>query len=211
VIFYEDFFRWLFLDGAMQSVQSPSSPSVFRESMHPFTAAFQMPTPERAQAVSRLLLEQPEVASTVNAKGSLPIHLALRSRQPLEVLRLLVQAYPQGAQAQDEFGSLPLHLALSGDGASSEIAFELLRLHPEGARTADPVNSMLPIHLALMLDRSAPILRLVQALLEAHVHGSIAKAPSGDRPIHLAVYLDHGPDVMEEILKAAWKCHQQQK
>lgn len=209
---YEDFFQWLFLDSCVM-LRTPSlpSPMLHLDSWSALMAVLQSQLPGQAEAVARLLREKPEAASTLDSSGNLPVHTALRTKQPVEVLRLLLQAHPQGVRAQDEFGSLPLHLALSGDTSPSEVVADLVRFYPAGASVVDQASGMLPVHLALLQKRSEALVGVLKALLEAYVEGSVAKAPSGDRPIQLAVYLNHGPGVMEEILKAAWKCQAQQK
>lgn len=222
-ICYEDFFQWLFSDGSMipcvagavaptcgtdvaPKLMQASSPTVAVDPTHPIAAVLVLqPAEDRAAAMAKLLREKPEAASSVDLHGNLPVHLALQTRQPSEVSNLLLQAYAEGAKVRDRFGSLPLHLALSGGSSSSPVVAQLVQIYPEGAGIRDDASGMLPIHLSLMQSELGALPGLVKMLLDAYPDGSIARAPSGDTPIQLAVYLDRGSEVMEEILKAAWK------
>jgi hypothetical protein len=231
---YDEFFRWLYSSRKPEAVQSPQTPDakttaareapitasssaqnetnragLLAPSLDPSTplgAALSRQEPEeKANAVAELLKSQPEVASATDAHGRRPLHLALRMGQPREVVKMLLEADLQAAAVQDIYGSLPLHVALSVSSTSNETVLDILQAHAEGASVVEKSSGMLPIHLALM--RSGPGFHadVIKALLEAHPSGSLAKAPSGDRPIQLAVYLDRGQAVMQELLKAAWK------
>lgn len=221
---YEEFFQWLFVGSVMvqdssgvfpsistaSASQVPILPALSLDSTHPLTAVLLIPAlADRLASLAELLKNDPKAPASVDRVGSLPLHLALRSKQPLEVVTILLQAYPEAAKCKDQFGSLPLHLALTGDATSSEGATYLLRAYPEAASVRDEASGMLPLHLALMQRCSVSFLSFLTALLEAYPDGSLAKAPSGHRPIQLAVYLAHGPDALEELLKAAWKAQLQ--
>lgn len=224
---YEDFFTWLFSSEEHALMQrslgesapapeiaaargvsaTPASPLAWDDA-HPLSALVNETAPaERAEAVAKFLKQQPQVASTPDAQGKLPLHLALETGQPQELTRTLLQAHPEAAGVRDRYGSLPIHSALSGNGSSNGSVADLLRAYPAGASSKDDATGMLPVHLLLMQSGPSPAqLKVVlQQLLEAYPEGSLAKAPSGDRPIQLAVYLDRGTDVFEEILKHAWK------
>lgn len=180
---YEDFFRWLFVDNdkPLHSQQPSLNMSGIRVS---------------PKAATR--------DQMVRAEGSIALHVALKTSQPVEISKTCLQECPEGAKLCDSYGTLPIHMALTGDGASSSIIDALLEIYPEGAGIVDEATGMLPIHLALMQKRSEELVSVLKVLLKAYPEGSTIAAPSGDKPIQLAVYLDHGPDVMEEILKAAW-------
>ena len=45
----------------------------------------------------------------------LPLHYAARFKAPVEVVRALLDAYPQGAETMNNEGRLPLHLAAEAD------------------------------------------------------------------------------------------------
>lgn len=221
LIYYEEFFQWLFVDvvavadasGALSPAfqtsaahQLPQASLAPLHSNHPLSQALSVSPPgERAVAVTKMLKERPELASAVDSKGYLPLHEALLSRQPAEVSAMLLKAYPEGARVLDKFGSLPLHTALSGDGASSDLATEIFKVYPEASSIRDQATGMLPIHMALMQRSTLPLQSLLSDLLQAYPAGSMAPAPSGDRPIQLAVHLDHGPVVMQELFQVAWQ------
>jgi hypothetical protein len=226
-IHYEDFFRWLFSDRPVQSLQesqgqtsqSKNAPDLGHRDAYktalpppaidpakPLGAALLLPDVQaRAAAVDEVLRSEPGIATTVNSQGKLPLHLALRSGQPRDVVQLLLRANPDGAAVQDNYGSLPLHIALSTGGTAYETIADVLEAFLAGASVEDKASGMLPLHSVLMRDAPALPATLVKALLEANPAAILAKSQAGDSPMKLAMYFDRGPAVMEELLKTAWK------
>ncbi len=74
----------------------------------------------------------------------LPIHSACALNPPVEFLRALVKAYPDGPRTVDDQGMHPLHYAC-GARASREVIYLLLMSFPQAAMRSDP-NGMLPLH-----------------------------------------------------------------
>jgi len=172
----------------------------------PFGAAFQLQDLNaKVSAVEELLRTRPEVAMIQDAQGKLPLHLALRSGQPKDVVKLLLRANPNAAAAQDRYGALPLHIALSTGNTAYDVIADVLEAYVAGAGVEDKASGLLPVHLALMHNVPELPASLIKELLEAYPAGSLAKSPSGDTPMKLVMHFDHGSAVMEEVLKAAWK------
>ena len=73
------------------------------------------------------------------------MHWAAQLRAPLEVVRALLDAYPQGAQTMATSGMLPLHIA-TASGAPLEVIRLLLNAYPQGAQTLTN-DRQLPMHL----------------------------------------------------------------
>ena len=74
----------------------------------------------------------------------LPIHSACALNPPVDFLRALVKAYPDGPRTVDDQGMHPLHYAC-GARASREVIYLLLMSFPQAAMRSDP-NGMLPLH-----------------------------------------------------------------
>lgn len=87
-----------------------------------------------------------------NKRGWLPLHLAAASpvdEQDPELIRRLVELYPNGASTPDHKGRYPLHLAC-GTGKSWKGGLEILmEAYPEAIAPAD-ANGLLPFHHATM-------------------------------------------------------------
>jgi hypothetical protein len=74
--------------------------------------------------VEALLLHYPEGATIRNKYGSLPLHMAASNRASVDVVRLLIEAYPDALHLQNDDGMTPLDLAMAaaaapGEGAAS--------------------------------------------------------------------------------------------
>jgi len=62
--------------------------------------------------IAALLKVRPDGAQQLDGEGLLPLHIAARSCAPVDVLELLIQAYPDGMRAMDATSyRLPLHFA----------------------------------------------------------------------------------------------------
>ena len=71
------------------------------------------------------------------------MHYAVYRSGPEEVVRLLLETYPDGAKAMNERGSLPLHHAAYRD-APMEVARLLLDAHPAGTKATTTVSYPYP-------------------------------------------------------------------
>ena len=91
--------------------------------------------------------QEGEASASRVSRGSgwLPLHYAACIRAPLEVVRALLDAYPQGAQTMATSGMLPLHIA-TASGAPLEVIRLLLNAYPQGAQTLTN-DRQLPMHL----------------------------------------------------------------
>ena len=99
-------------------------------------------------------------------RGLLALHFAAVYQAPLEVVRALLDAYPEGAQTTDNDGMLPLHHAALND-APVEVVCALLDAYPQGAQTTKN-DGWLPLHDAAFND--APVVG--RALRDQNVPGS---------------------------------------
>ena len=92
----------------------------------------------RLDVVKLLLESYPGAASTTRNKGKLPLHICCESpRASIEVVRELVQAYPEGIQARsDTSSSIPLHVACRSRAPVSVIEF-LIKEYPKSLSIED--------------------------------------------------------------------------
>ena len=114
-----------------------------------------------------------------NGARYLPIHYCCKYKAPLQVMRAMVEAYPEGlSAASQEFDMLPLHLACQ-HGCSPAIMDLLLEHYPYAASTMD-AHGLLPLHLACTEGTSVPV---VQALLRANPHAAGVPDRRGMTPL----------------------------
>ena len=80
-------------------------------------------------------------------EGNLVLHSACERKKPNEVIiRLLMEAFPEGLKEKDKEGNLPLHSALEvGDEMPVSIIKEMLDLYP-GACLVKDKEANFPIH-----------------------------------------------------------------
>jgi len=95
----------------------------------------------------------PQGVQVKNGSDNLPLHIACSKAASLDVIKYLVNAYPEDAQITtqqdclyDDEG-LPLHVALSCDAPLDAIKF-LLDTYPQGAQVTTTYASNLPHHIA---------------------------------------------------------------
>ena len=88
--------------------------------------------------VQALLHAHPAAASTPTHNGALPLHWAACFQASLDVIQLLLRAYPEAAYTATMstiYGMLPLHWATQSytTPPSVEVVAALLAAHPEAA------------------------------------------------------------------------------
>ena len=129
--------------------------------------------------------------------GQLALHEAVFYRAPVEVVRALLDAFPQGAQATCGGGHLALHFALDR-GAPMEVVRALLDAYPQGAQVADS-DGCLALHFAA--SNGVPV-EVVRALLDAYPEG--AQATDSDRRLafHWAAEAGASVEVVCALLDA---------
>mmetsp|Transcript_14648 Transcript_14648/g.21646 ORF Transcript_14648/g.21646 Transcript_14648/m.21646 type:complete len:805 (-) Transcript_14648:120-2534(-) len=63
--------------------------------------------------VSTIVNTSPQLTALKNNLGMLPLHVAAGFRASVEVLRVLIAAYPNAIQSRDDLGRVPLHYSFS--------------------------------------------------------------------------------------------------
>lgn len=156
-----------------------------------------------------LIKANPQAAGCADSAGWLPLHCAAAHESAEEEVRLgdcargsrcgkcppllsasdaalaqvieeLLSAFP-GAATRNSHGELPLHLAAKARAGAGVIK-QLLRAHPEAAKTAGQAG-LLPLHLAA--GRKAG-LAVVATLLKSYAAATGIASDDGDLPLHLA-------------------------
>jgi len=136
--------------------------------------------------VSELIKIYPQGARERDERGNVPLCLALKASASLEVLVLLLGAYPEIVHIPNK-GKLPLHVAAQYK-APLEFITELITLFSQGARETDEYGN-LPLHLAAEAKCSYAT---ICALVDAYPEGATAKNKRGKQATdHLALPLHH--------------------
>ncbi|CAE7647971.1 unnamed protein product [Symbiodinium sp. CCMP2592] len=120
-----------------------------------------------------------------DSNGQVPLHLAVEYGS-FDVLRLLVEAWPEGVQVADSNGQVPLHLAV--EYGSFDVLRLLVEAWPEGVQVADS-NGRVPLHVAFerSVEPCGPSGRdTILVLLEVWPEGLRAADVDGDTPLHFA-------------------------
>ncbi|KAK1744428.1 hypothetical protein QTG54_004961 [Skeletonema marinoi] len=105
--------------------------------------------------------------------GRTPLHVACGTGADAEIIRLLVEAYPQACDLQDEDGRLPLHLACDiecvlFEGDQTERApptIDVVRALLSGSWRSvlvEDEDEMSPIEYAIVSDANIKVVKLLQ-------------------------------------------------
>jgi ankyrin repeat protein len=91
-----------------------------------------------------------------NARGELPLHLAIQTGKDWGHIDSLVRAYPDSCKHCNARGELPLHLAIKF-GTDIRIAKKLWKQYPQAAAVVDGSTRLYPFQLAACrIERAAP-------------------------------------------------------
>jgi hypothetical protein len=129
----------------------------------------------------------------------LPIHVACSVHAPLDVIKAIVEAYPECVQCiESAFKRLPLHVACQF-AARSDVIEYLVEQYVASTMEAD-VLGRLPIHYAC--SNGAP-LDVVKVLLRVNKAATCYADFNGWVPLHVAVHFGAQTAVVEEILNVS--------
>lgn len=95
---------------------------------------------------------------------SLPLHMALRRKAPVQVIQALVEHYPTSTRSREYYGMTPLHVACQS-GVTLDVVQLLVEQCPEAVKTPDLLG-LLPLHLACLSEACRR--DVIVCLLEAH-------------------------------------------
>ena len=138
--------------------------------------------------------------------GALPLHIACQVGAPVDILRLLVQAFAAAFQIADGNGGLPLHTACKGAAPSLELIRYVVEQDPNAVQAANN-DGALPLHLLCgsrlhLLSRSKPSVQTVQYLLGMFQGALAMRTHRGDLPLMVACKAYCSESVLQVLLTA---------
>lgn len=139
--------------------------------------------------VNLLLKANPDAASARRGVGRVPLHQIMFSdRIPMDTLKSLCSAYPEGVKTKDFYGRVPLHYACDVNKPSSDssVVHHLLDLYPEGATVRDS-HLLYPLTIAIDRDHEAVNLEVVRMLYNAFPAALSVPSLNNKLPLHIAV------------------------
>jgi ankyrin len=145
----------------------------------------------RSTDAAKLLLEFGANMQKKDITGNTPLHLAALMGNT-DVVRLLVERWPNGMRVKNHRGNTPLHVAAQ-DGMV-EVVRILVERWPECMRVKNDRGST-PLHLAAMYtgkdfrpEAPAPMrmMEVVRFLVESWPEGTKEEGKAGNTPLHLA-------------------------
>jgi len=124
-----------------------------------------------------------------------PFHDAANGQ--FDMLRMLLDAYPNGAKMKNNHGLLPLHVAAT---CHSKCVPPLLVAFQAGAKEADKFG-MLPLHWAVMGngENIQDNLTIIHALMDAFPDAVTVEDHHGFIPLHKSIYYGHA-EIVEALL-----------
>lgn len=142
-----------------------------------------------AAFLESLLFGYPEsIRKKETGSKRLPLHIAVRSRLPDDVILYILNKYPEACAKQDSQGRVPLHYAIS-NFAPLSIIQKLIHTCPASASAADFLG-WTPLHVAANTARSAA---MVELCIEASPESVVAYTKKGNTPL-MAANNGNGPD-----------------
>lgn len=154
-----------------------------KEGRTPMHAAFLLSKEEPpALGVIRALLTSPgdNAIRLKDSSGRLPIHIAAERGAGEAILRMLVEAYPDGCYRVNKHGDLPLHLLLKSGTATTTTVELLLRpiMHNETICKIGGAHGVnLPLHIAAEYQCSFKVL---EKLLQTHGDAALIPREKGN-------------------------------
>jgi ankyrin repeat protein len=155
-----------------------------------------------------LINAAPDSVSIVDSEGCMPLHYLCENDQvddtaATQVLKLLIDKYPEAIRHANNRGSLPIHLA--SRWRSSESVSVLVNAYPGSVSTPD-VNGELPLHHACSSGSLATVEYLYQQYPDAINHATTSEIYRGHYPIHAAISA-----TALEVVKFLLNCDPNQK
>ena len=145
-----------------------------------------------------ILNPDPNVAHETDDLGLTLLHYAATYRT-VKFCKLLIDQNPEAVRVIDNQGSLPFHYSCCE--VNTETSEYLFQIYPQCINVADR-HGKYPIHCLLGGVHVKNISKLTQLLLK-YDQGAVKKlGPSGQLPLHMAIQLYRGMDIMKLIFDA---------
>lgn len=111
----------------------------------------------------------------------LPLQIACKFDASVDVVKILLQAYPKGIEIKDKNGMIALHHACCY-GSSSAVVKTFLREYPEGAKLKD-LNGMLPFHFVCVNKKAS--YEMLKLLIDIYPECVMEQDAQGRAPLEL--------------------------
>ena len=161
------------------------------------------------ERVKRILEVAPDSAKIVNKRfGYTPLHIACSNYGvPVEILEMLLEAYPEAAMIRDQYGYVPLHWEFNTGSISLEHINALLEVAPQAAKVAAK-SGYTPLHLACRHhSEKEGFIHIIEALLEAAPEAATMKGNNDFTPLNLACNAKNPKlDIITALLDIAPEC-----
>jgi len=132
-----------------------------------------------------------------DSNGTLPFHVACRGGAPVEILRLVLEEYPDAQNVADNRGYFPIHYACQAVAPSLDVIRFLSEQHPASV-FAQTSSGALALHL---LCGAKPADNVVRFLLQLY-EGSISVTTNdGDLPLMVACKTRASESVVQLLLR----------
>ena len=138
-------------------------------------------------------------AVTNQEDGETSLHVILRKRPPLDIVRRMIEISPNILRVKDSNEMIPLHIACK-HSASVEVVDKLIQVAPNTVNYIDRF-SWLPIHFACANPESS--VDVVMRLLRDANETVLSKNDKDQLPIHLACGYGGSLSVIKRLLKDA--------
>jgi hypothetical protein len=121
------------------------------------------------------------------------LYLALQESMSAAIIRILIEAYPDGLKRRDDFGRSPIFSAIL-KSASSEVIKVILEAWPEGAKSREDGDffPLLACHRYYSFD-------VINLLLYAHPEGAREIDHSGNLPLY-RVCMNNSPVEVSQLI-----------
>eukprot|EP00587_Corethron_hystrix_P000971 CAMPEP_0113306578 /NCGR_PEP_ID=MMETSP0010_2-20120614/5772_1 /TAXON_ID=216773 ORGANISM="Corethron hystrix, Strain 308" /NCGR_SAMPLE_ID=MMETSP0010_2 /ASSEMBLY_ACC=CAM_ASM_000155 /LENGTH=1123 /DNA_ID=CAMNT_0000161271 /DNA_START=281 /DNA_END=3652 /DNA_ORIENTATION=- /assembly_acc=CAM_ASM_000155 len=149
--------------------------------------------------MSKIITMRPKAAGCSDDRGCLPLHYAAAFGNKPQIIKILLNAYPQGAMTRNLQGNYPLHLAAALGDYGKDSFFLLLQAYPHAIKGSNQ-NLQTPLHLACSKGGQAKI--IVQRLLNLsrqYGYDVLTNDIDGQNPLHLAIRSRAPFDVVESF------------
>ena len=130
-----------------------------------------------------------------SAYRRLPLHVAARSNASPEVIRRLIQHYPEAAGTADALGRLPIHYRLS-NGADQEGITALIEACPVSVRAYDG-REWTPLHVACSVGASRSIIETFVGLFPESVVLATSKGSTPRKCCRMAPHTEERDQITE--------------
>ena len=116
---------------------------------------------EEPLSVIETIVEMLPNSVRIRHQSSLPLHVACEKGNSLEVIRFLVQVFPESVCCKDGNECLPLHLACNNPHCGTAIVQFLVKKYPKALNMPNRMG-FLPIHFACMNNSVETVRYLIQ-------------------------------------------------